>query len=116
MARLTKITFVAAVMITLAALFTWQLTGGDYYTKYEVVEQVEKTLDPDDPLVAAGFYEGTTATETVARKDFRFGLLPTPSGLLDKHVASVVSISSPFWVLGLGLLFLNRRALARSRS
>jgi hypothetical protein len=115
MARLTKITFGVAVLITLAALFTWQLTGGDYYTKYEVVEQVEKPLDPNDPLVAAGFYEGSTTMETVARKDFRFGLLPTPSGVLDKHAASVVSVSSPLWLVGLGLLFWNRRVLARSR-
>jgi hypothetical protein len=104
------------VLITVAALLLWQLTGGDYYTKYEVIEQVEKTLDPNDPLVAAGFYEDSKATETVARKDFRFGLLPTPSGILDKHVASVLSIASPFWLLGLALLFWNRRALARSRS
>jgi hypothetical protein len=116
MARLTKIIFGVAVIITLAALLTWQLTGGDYYTKYEVVEQVEKTLDPDDPLVAAGFYEGSTTTETVARKDFRFGLLPTPSGVLDKHAASVVSVALPAWFLGFGLLFWNRRVLARSRS
>jgi hypothetical protein len=116
MARLTKIIFGVAVIITLAALFTWQLTGGDYYTKYEVVEQIERPLDPDDPLVAAGFYEGSTTTETVARKDVRFGLLPTPSGVLDKHAASVISVALPVWLLGFGLLFWNRRVLARSRS
>ena len=66
-------------------------TGGDYYTNYEVVETVEIEPDSSDPLAAAGFYEGTKATETVTRDEFRFGLLPTPSGLLDKHMLSVVS-------------------------
>jgi hypothetical protein len=116
MSRLTKAVFGVAVLVTVAALSLWQLTGGDYYTKFEVVEQIEKTLDPNDPLVEAGFYDGTTTTETVARKDFRFGLLPTPRGVLDKHAASVVSVVTPLWLLGIAVLFWNRRAAARSRS
>jgi hypothetical protein len=107
--KFTKLVFVLALAVTSAALLTWQITGGDYYTKYEVVEQIEKTLDPDDPLVAAGFYDGSTQTETVTRKDFRFGLLPTPSGLFDKHAASVVSVASPLWLVGFGLALWTRR-------
>ena len=103
MTKLTKITLAAAVVVTLAALVTWQVTGGDYYTKFEVVEQVEKEVDPDDPLAATGFYDGSSQTETVARDDFRFGLLPTPAGLFDKHMLSVVSTATPFWVLAIAL-------------
>jgi hypothetical protein len=98
-----KIVLFAAVVITLATLALWQATGGDYYTKFEVVEQVTKQIDPDDPLAQAGFYDDSTTTETVPRQAFRFGLLPTPSGLLDKHSLSVISVVSPTW--GLALLF-----------
>ena len=109
MSTLTKTIFALALVVTIAAVVTWQVTGADYYTKFEVVEQIERPLDPKDPLVAAGFYDGTTTTETVTRKAFRFGLLPTPSGLFDKHAASVVSLASPLWLVAFGLLFVNRR-------
>jgi hypothetical protein len=114
MDRMTKLAIGATVILTLAAVATWQITGGDYYTKFEVVEQVDKAIDPDDPLAAAGFYDGTSQTETVARADFRFGLLPTPSGIFDKHMLSVVSVVMPLWVISLGLMWLSRRRLQRA--
>lgn len=98
MKSLVKTLLALAIIITVTAVVTWQATGGDYYTKFEVVEQVDKEIADDDPLAAAGFYEGSSQSETVTRKDFRFGLLPTPQGLLDKHILSVVSVSMPFWV------------------
>jgi hypothetical protein len=109
MEKLTKTAIGATLLVTLVVLVTWQVTGGDYYTKFEVVEQVEKQVDPNDPLAQAGFYDGSTQTETVTRDAFRFGLLPTPGGLFDKHILSVLSIATPFWLLSLGLLWRSRR-------
>lgn len=95
--------------ITTGLIVLWQATGGDYYTKYEVVEQVKKEIDPDDPLLLAGFYEDESVVETVRRDQFRFGLLPTPSGILDKHIVSVVSIAGPIWTLTFALMFFHRK-------
>jgi len=103
------IALLLAAAITLAALLTWQATGGDYYTKFEVVEQVQVDVDPDDPLADAGFYEGETTIETVHRDDFRFGLLPTPNGLFDRNALSVVSVSAPMWVGAIGMAWWSRR-------
>ena len=100
---------IGALVITLAAVITWQATGGDYYTKFQVVEQVEKEIDRSNPLAAAGFYEGDTQTETVTRDEFRFGLLPTPSGIMDKHALSVASVVGPVWLLALALVWIGRR-------
>jgi hypothetical protein len=97
--RPTGIAFGAAVFLTLAALGLWQATGGDFYTKFEIVERVERPIDPDDPLAAAGFYETSTRQETITRDAFRFGLLPTPSGLLDRHSLAVVTLAAPVWLL-----------------
>ena len=110
-----KILLGLAALVTLVSIITWQATGGDYYTKFEVVEQVEKPLDPDDPLVAAGFYEGISQTETVTRKEFHLGLLPTPSGLIDKHAISVVSLAAPLWLLAGGCLWWQVRRQRRGR-
>ena len=87
----------------------WVDRHGDYYTKFEVVRQVEKEIDPNDPLVQAGFYNCETTVETVRSDEFRMGLLPTPSGVFDKHAVSVVSISGPFWLVTLGLTWIVRR-------
>lgn len=54
MTKLSKVALLVALTVTVAAVVTWQATGGDWYTKYEVVEQIESKLDPNDPLVAAG--------------------------------------------------------------
>lgn len=104
-----RVTILALTLFfTLGAVITWQATGGDYYTKFEVVEQIERLPDADDPLAGTGFYDDEKVVETVTRKDFRFGLLPTPAGLFDKHILSVVSISLPFWILAVGVIWFTR--------
>ncbi|KAA0223893.1 hypothetical protein EDS67_25280 [candidate division KSB1 bacterium] len=113
MTKQTKIILVLAALITLATLITWQMTGGDYYTKFEVVEQITAPVEQNDPLAAAGFYEGTPRMQTVTRPEFHLGLLPTPRGLFDKHALSVVSIVSPSWFIAIALV-LWRRGTARS--
>jgi len=102
MSKRTKILLIVSLIISIGAVLLWRATGGDYYTKFEVVEQVEKVVDPNDPLAAAGFYEGDSIFETIRRDDFRFGLLPTPSGLFDKHIMAVLTIAGPF--LGLTVI------------
>lgn len=109
MNKQSKFVLLIVAILTLASVITWQATGGDWYTKYEVVEQVESEADPNDPLVAAGFYEGSTNTQTVTRDEFRFGLLPTPASVLDKHALSVASVTGPLWVLGFGFVWMQRR-------
>ena len=108
MNKLIKIVITAVAFLTIMSVVTWQVTGGDWYTKYEVVEQVESKPDPNDPLTAAGFYEGGTTIKTVTRDEFRFGLLPTPAGIFDKHVVSVASVTGPLWVFGLGILWFQK--------
>jgi len=96
-------------LLTIAALGVWQATGGNYYTKFEVVEEVETAIDPDDPLATAGFYDGTSQKQTVTRPEFRLGLLPTGMHVLDKHMASVLSFLAPIWILAAGYMWLYRR-------
>ncbi|KAA0221805.1 hypothetical protein EDS67_28025 [candidate division KSB1 bacterium] len=108
MTKQTKIILVLAALATLVTLITWQMTGGDYYTKFEVVEQVAAPVAPDDPLAVAGFYENAPPTQTVTRPEFHLGLLPTPSGLLDKHALSVVSIVLPVWLIAGSLIWRRR--------
>jgi hypothetical protein len=98
-----------AAIVTAACLVIWQATGGDYYTKYQVVEEVESAVDEKDPLAAAGFYEDDTTKTIVTRDAFRFGLLPTPQGLFDKHAASVASIAGPVWLIAIGAAWWTRR-------
>jgi DNA repair exonuclease SbcCD nuclease subunit len=47
------------------ALFAWRTTGGDHYTKFTVVEQVEAKADADNPLI----YPGSTERTAFAEKD-----------------------------------------------
>ncbi len=102
---------VFAIACTAASLFLWQATGGDYYTKFEVVEEVEEKLDPDDPLAEAGFYENDSVTRTVTRKGLRFGLFPAPQGILDKHSLSVVTFIFPVWLIAAILLWRAKKKL-----
>ena len=74
---LNRVTIVATILLTVETIVVWQTTSGDWYTKYEVVEQTEARPEANDPLSSAGFYEGGTATTTVLRKEFHLGLLPT---------------------------------------
>ncbi|NIP41594.1 MAG: hypothetical protein GWO41_07860 [candidate division Zixibacteria bacterium] len=115
MSKTTKIILVAAIVISGAVLITWQATGGDYYTKYQVVEKVEAEIDPNDPLAQAGFYDEGSVTQTVTRDEFRLGLLPTPSGLIDKHAISVVSILLPIWVIIIIAFWLSRMRRRRTQ-
>ncbi len=117
MKRTSKFTLLTVALITLGAVIMWQATGGDWYTKFQVVEQVETVPESDDPLAAAGFYDGERTTETVTRDEFHFGLLPTPSGIFDKHALSVASVTAPVWIIGLGIVWIDRRRnRAESRS
>ena len=102
-----------AVAITTVTLGAWLVTGRHYYTKFEVVERIEAEVDANDPLAATGFYEEDTQTETVTRSEFRFGLLPTPSGMFDKHLLSVVSVNAPVWLLAIIVMI---RVYRRERS
>lgn len=112
MTAVAKKFLLAAAFVTVAGLVLWQATGGDYYTKYEVIEEVPRTIDPDDPLAAAGFYDGSD-TEVVRRDEFRFGLLPTPQGLFDKHAISVASTAGPSWFVALVITWWTRRRQKR---
>lgn len=101
---------IAALIVSGACLILWQATGGDAFTRYEVVEEVAVEGADDDPLAAAGFYEGTERTETQVRDEFRFGLLPAADRFPDKHLVSVATVAAPFWLLfGLALVVNRRR-------
>lgn len=109
MTRTIRLAFGVSLIITIAALVTWQVTGGDYYTKFEVIEQIESQVNPDDPLAGTGFYDGDSQKETVVKQGLRFGLLPTPKNLADKHLLSVASVTIPSWAIVIALLLLSRR-------
>ena len=111
---MSRLFTVLALAITLAALATWGLTGRHYYTKFEVVEKIAVQVDEDDPLAGTGFYDEDGLEETVHRDEFHLGLLPTPQGLLDKHLLSVSTVVGTTW--GLWAVFawwLPRRRAAR---
>jgi hypothetical protein len=99
---------ITSLLVTVAAVALWLATGGDAYTKFKVVETVAREVDPDDPLAAAGFYDDQAATETVSRDAFRFGLLPTPQGLVDRHLLSVATFAGPLWALTIGVFLWSR--------
>ncbi len=109
MTKPPKVVFAIASIVTVAALITWQATGGDSYTKFQVVEQVERQLDADDPLAGTGFYPDDKVVETVKRDEFRLGLIPTPVGLFDKNAVSVATIVAPLWVFALAFWWFMRR-------
>jgi len=113
MKSIIRTLLIAAVLLTVGVLFVWHFTGGDYYTKFEVIEEVEEKLDPSDPLVAAGFYENDTATKTISRKEFRLGLLPVPQGIFDKHAVSVLTILFLIWGLAASFIWIFRRQMTR---
>ncbi len=109
---------IVAIAATLGCVVLWLATGRHYYTKYQVVETVAVEIDDDDPFAETGFYDSTDAgapgnTQTVTRDSFHFGLLPTPSGLFDKHTISVISIAAPLW--GLTVIALVAGRLYRRR-
>ena len=97
------------LLITLVTGATWIATDRHSYTKYEVVENVQVPLDSDDPLAGTGFYDDETVEKTIRRAEFHLGLLPTPQGLIDKHMLSVTSLLAAVWGPYLLLLFWNHR-------
>lgn len=115
--RLRLAALAVPLLVTIGAFGLWGATGRDAYTKFTVVERVEVPAEEqsDDLFAAAGLEEeGETVYETRRRDEFRFGLLPTPQGLFDKHIFSVATVVVPLWAAGLGLFFLLRQNV-RSR-
>ena len=112
MNKTTKNTILAAIVLSAIIIIFWQVTGGDFYTKYQVVAEIEKKLDRSDPLVAAGFYDNGTTTETIVKDEFRLGLLPTPSGIFDKHSIAVITMITPIWLISFMMYFLKRQKTA----
>ena len=98
-----------ALLVSLATVGTWLVTGRHYYTKFEVVEQVRTSPADDDPLAGTGFYDDGGVETTQRREEFHLGLIPTPQGLLDKHILSVASILGPTWALPLILFWARNR-------
>jgi hypothetical protein len=94
------------LLFTAAAVILWARTDYHAYTKYQVVERVP--VEPaDDIFAATGLFDsadGAPAFRTVQRDSFHFGLLPTPQGLLDKHVFSVLTIAGPPWAIAFGII------------
>ncbi len=104
---------VIAVVLTVAAFGLWLATGAHPYTKYQDVTRQELPTDEDDPFAEAGFYDGDTVTRTVKKNVFYFGLLPTPQGVFDKHVLSVMSVVLPVWLIVGGISLIRWRARRR---
>lgn len=103
------------LLATAGCLALWAATGRDAYTKYTVVEKVIREQREDDLFAGTGLFddEDGSATEVVRRDEFRFGLLPTPQRLFDKHMVSVASISGPLWGISLVSLWILRRQRKR---
>ena len=104
----------AATLLTLVALAAWFATGRHAYTAYQAVEERDVPVADDDPLAATGFYDAEVRTERSLSDVFHFGLLPTPSGLVDKHALSVLSVTLPAWAATIGLVLLRRRNRKKS--
>lgn len=104
-----RIILLIAIFISFATLITWRATGGDYYTKFQLVQRITVPVDPDDPLAQAGFYDDSLMTQTISKNEFRLGLLPTPRRLFDKNIISVASVIIPLWTLVIFIIWLGRR-------
>ena len=113
MSRSTVTRLVVAGLLTAAVLLAWAATGRHAYTKYEVIAKERVEIPKDDPLAEAGFYDGDSEERTVRRDEFHLGIFPTASGLIDKHIVSVVTILVPIWVL-VGFLSWRSRRSGRS--
>ncbi len=109
MKKSTLVIAIIGALFTVASLIIWQTTGGDFYTKFEIVRQVAAPTDPDDPLAATGFYDDEARTHTVVTEEFRFGLLPSAIGLTDKHLLSVATVNLAIWLLLAALVSLLGR-------
>jgi hypothetical protein len=110
----TVIPLAVAALVTVTCLILWLATGSHAYTKFTVVERVEIEPDPDDPLSGTGFYDDDAGYTIETRDSFHFGLIPTPQGIFDKHMLSVVSIAVPVWVVAIVAVWFSRRRGERS--
>ncbi len=52
MKRLDSLLVVLAAIVTIGTLATWLATGRHYFTKFEVVEQIQVSVAADDPVVS----------------------------------------------------------------
>ena len=104
--------YAVAHVLTLASIAAWLATGLHPYTKYEEISRIKEPAPLDDPFAEAGFYDGE-AFRTVRKRVFYFGLLPTPQGLFDKHVFSVLSVVLPVWSVVGSLTLIQRRRKPR---
>ena len=110
-----KILFLVAIIISVSSLITWQMAGAHAYTTYHLNETIQVELDPNDPLVQAGFYgDQKTKDSVVTSTGLHLGLLPTAQGIFDKHIFSVASISGPVWGVALVFWFFQRRKNKRA--
>ena len=108
-----KLLIAVAGVVTAIAIGLWLVTGVHPYTKFEDVVREEVPIDPDDPFAEAGFYdESDTITQVVTKDVFYFGLLPTPQGIMDKHVLSVSTFVVPIWIV-VGVIAIKRRRASR---
>jgi hypothetical protein len=110
--RLRLMALVLPLLVSVAALGLWLATGRDAYTKFTVVERVavDQKDAGDDFFSQAGLVdEGEPAYEIVRRDEFRFGLLPTPQGVFDRHAVSMATIVGPAWALGILVFILLGR-------
>ncbi len=115
--KLTLLFLGVPLVVTVATLLVWQMTNGDAYTKYTVVEKVTQDVAEDDPLAGTGFFDNDEPRlVTVQRQEFRLGLLPTPQGLFDKHMLSVATILGVIWPVSLLGWWVARRKLSQSPS
>ena len=97
-----------AGVVTVIAIGLWLATGVHPYTKFQDVVREEVPIDPEDPFADAGFYdESETITQVVTKDVFYFGLLPTPQGIMDKHVLSVSTVVVPVWIV-VGFIAIKR--------
>jgi len=94
------------LLFTAGALGLWAATNYHAFTKFQVVERVLVEPAEDDLFAGTGLFDGQDdkpAYRTVERDSFHFGLFPTPQGLFDKHMASVLTVSAPPWILAFGI-------------
>jgi len=73
----------------------------------------------DDLLVESGFYDDEAQAKDARREwvdVFRFGLIPVPQGLFDKHMLSVVTFVLPAWLIAGAALLVEWRRRRRASS
>lgn len=100
-----------ALCSTAATLALWLSTGARGYTTFHMIELVEPTPGDDDLFANTGLYD-TSVQSVRETRGFRLGLVPTPRGLLDPHILSVLTLLALVWA---PFALLYARALWRAR-